>query len=175
MKRKVLFWKTIPDWMDMDHWFESIELSKLNWACAQIWTYRNLHTFCFCCHPSSLQSITLNPNHLPIFCLLGFAPHHSCRNPTLRGVWRWNSHSQNWDLGVFRDSQNFRVRLQGAKTLRIGVFFISLKSRCRKWPHMGHLDIYSTSYGKKKGRESNWQFDSQPLKVGNRPDPDVCS
>jgi len=39
---------------------------------------------------------------------------------------------------------------------------------------MGHLDIYSTSYGKKKGRESNWQFDSRPLKVGNRPDPDVC-
>jgi hypothetical protein len=27
----------------------------------------------------------------------------------------------------------------------------------------------------KKGRESNWQFDSQPLKVGNRPDPGVCS
>jgi len=39
---------------------------------------------------------------------------------------------------------------------------------------MNHLDIYSTSYGKKKGRESNWQFDSQPLKVENRPDPDVC-
>jgi hypothetical protein len=40
---------------------------------------------------------------------------------------------------------------------------------------VGHLDIYSTSYGKKKGRESNWQFDSQPLKVGNRPDPSACS
>jgi hypothetical protein len=39
---------------------------------------------------------------------------------------------------------------------------------------MGHLDICSTSYGKKKGRESNWQFDSRPLKVGNRPDPDAC-
>jgi len=26
------------------------------------------------------------------------------------------------------------------------------------------------SYGQKKGRESNWQFDSRPLKVGNRPD-----
>jgi hypothetical protein len=36
------------------------------------------------------------------------------------------------------------------------------------------LDIYNTSYGKKKGRELNWQFDSWPLKVGNRPDPDVC-
>jgi hypothetical protein len=39
---------------------------------------------------------------------------------------------------------------------------------------MSHLDIYSTSYGKKKGRKSNWQFDSQPLKIGNRPDPGVC-
>jgi len=35
---------------------------------------------------------------------------------------------------------------------------------------MGHLDIWSTSYGQKKGRESNWQFDSRSLKVGNRPD-----
>jgi hypothetical protein len=32
------------------------------------------------------------------------------------------------------------------------------------------LDIWNTSYGQKKGRESNWQFDSQPLKVKNRPD-----
>ncbi len=39
---------------------------------------------------------------------------------------------------------------------------------------MSHLDIYITSYGKKKGRESNWQFDSRSLKVENRPDPDVC-
>jgi len=39
---------------------------------------------------------------------------------------------------------------------------------------MGHLDIYSTSYGKKKGRESNWQFDFHPLKVKNRLDLGVC-
>jgi hypothetical protein len=32
----------------------------------------------------------------------------------------------------------------------------------------------STSYGKKKGQESNWQFDSRPLKVGNQLDSDVC-
>jgi hypothetical protein len=38
---------------------------------------------------------------------------------------------------------------------------------------MTHLDISSTSYGKKKGGESNWQFDSRPLKVKNRPDPSV--
>jgi len=39
---------------------------------------------------------------------------------------------------------------------------------------MSHLDICSSSYGQKKGRELNWQFDSRPLKVRNRPLPDVC-
>jgi hypothetical protein len=48
------------------------------------------------------------------------------------------------------------------------------KCRCRKWPRMSHLDICNTSYGKKKGRESNCQFDSWPLKVRNRLDPSVC-
>jgi len=50
----------------------------------------------------------------------------------------------------------------------------ALKCRCRKWPRMSHLDIYNTSYDQKKGRESKWQFDSRPQKVGNRPDPGVC-
>jgi hypothetical protein len=48
-----------------------------------------------------------------------------------------------------------------------------LKRRYRKWPRIGHLDICSPSYGQKKGRESNCQFDSRPLKVGNRPLPDL--
>ncbi len=47
------------------------------------------------------------------------------------------------------------------------------KCKCQKWPFMSHLDICSTSYDKKKGWEPNWQFDSQPLKVMNRPDPGV--
>jgi hypothetical protein len=48
-----------------------------------------------------------------------------------------------------------------------------LKCRCPKWPCIGHLDICSPSYGQKKGWESNWQFDSWPLKVGNRPLSDI--
>ncbi len=44
------------------------------------------------------------------------------------------------------------------------------KHRCLKWAHITHLDIWNTSYGQKKGRESNWQFDSWPLKIGNWPD-----
>jgi len=50
-----------------------------------------------------------------------------------------------------------------------------LKIRCPKWPRMGHLDICSPSYGQKKGRESNCQFNSWPLKVGNGPLPNVAS
>jgi hypothetical protein len=48
-----------------------------------------------------------------------------------------------------------------------------LKCRCPKWPRMSHLDICSPSYGQKKGRESNWQFDFRPQKVRNRPAPNV--
>ncbi len=54
-----------------------------------------------------------------------------------------------------------------------GVIGKILKRRYRKWPRIGHLDICSPSYGQKKGQESNWQFDSRPLKVGNRPLPDL--
>jgi hypothetical protein len=43
----------------------------------------------------------------------------NCRNPTLRQVWGWNSHSQKWELGVLWDSWNFRVRLQKPKHLAL--------------------------------------------------------
>ncbi len=49
-----------------------------------------------------------------------------------------------------------------------------MECRCLKWAHMTHLDIWNTSYGQKKGWEWNWQFDSRPLKVRNRPDFLVC-
>jgi len=49
-----------------------------------------------------------------------------------------------------------------------------LKFRCLKWARITHLNIWNTSYGQKKGRESNWQFDSWPLKVINWPDFPMC-
>jgi hypothetical protein len=58
------------------------------------------------------------------------------------------------------------------------VFYINekvLKRRCPKRPRIGHLDICNPSYGQKKGRKSNCQFDSRPLKVGNWPLPNVAS
>jgi hypothetical protein len=57
----------------------------------------------------------------------------------------------------------------------LGVIGKVLKGRYRKWPRIGHLDIYRPSYGQKKGRKSNWQFESRPLKVGNWPVLDVRS
>jgi len=50
----------------------------------------------------------------------------------------------------------------------LGVIGKVLKRKYRKWPRIRHSDICSPSYGQKKGRESNWQFDSRPQKVGNR-------
>jgi len=55
----------------------------------------------------------------------------------------------------------------------LGVIGKVLKYKYPKWLHIDHLNIYNPSYGQKKGRESNWQFDSRPLKVGNRPLPDI--
>jgi len=56
----------------------------------------------------------------------------------------------------------------------LGVIEKVLKPRYRKWPCIGHSDICSPSYGQKKGWESNWQFDSRPLKVENRTLPNVA-
>jgi len=70
-----------------------------------------------------------------------------------------------------------KLNCRGQNTSLWGVLYTVekvLKCRYRKWPCMNHLDICSTSYGRKKGQESNWQFDSRPLKVRNRFDPGVC-
>jgi hypothetical protein len=55
----------------------------------------------------------------------------------------------------------------------LGVIGKVLKRKYRKCPRIGNSDICSPSYGQKKGQESNWQFDSRPLKVKNRPLSDI--
>jgi hypothetical protein len=75
-----------------------------------------------------------------------------------------------WESAMTLETSKFDFK--GQNTLHCGVLYIIgniLKLRCLKWARMSHLDIYSTSYGEKKGRESNCQFDYRPLKVGNRP------
>ncbi len=106
--------------------------------------------------------------------VLGYA---CCRNPTLRELWGRHSHSRKWDLKSSRTPKNLERNCRGQNTSHWGVLYTIgkvLKCRCPKWPHMSHLDICSTSYGRKKGRESNWQFDSRPLKVRNQPEFGVC-
>jgi len=94
--------------------------------------------------------------------------------PYFESVWGWNSDFRNGDL---RTPEISKFDYRSQNTLHWGVLYIIgklLKCRCRKWACMGHLDIWSTCYGKKKGRESNCQFDSWPLKVRNRPNPGAC-
>jgi hypothetical protein len=74
--------------------------------------------------------------------------------------------------------ENSKRDCRGQNTLHWGVLSTVekvLKFKCPKWPCMSHLDICSTSYGQKKGQESNWQFDSRPLKVRNQPDSGACT
>jgi len=75
--------------------------------------------------------------------------------------------------GTFKNLEN---DLRGQISLHCYVFSLIgkvLKCSSPKWPRMSHLHICSPSYGQKKGRESNWQFHSWPLKVRNPPLPEV--
>jgi hypothetical protein len=100
-----------------------------------------------------------------------------CHNPTLREC---EDETRTLETGTWESSGTTEISefdYRGQNTSHWGVLYIIeklSKCRCRKWARMGHLDIYNTSYGKKKGRESNWQFDSQPLKIENRHDPGAC-
>jgi len=61
---------------------------------------------------------------------------------------------------------------KGQNSMAWKVLYINgklLERKYLKWARIAHLDIWNTSYVQKKGQESNWQFDSRPLKVGNRP------
>ncbi len=53
---------------------------------------------------------------------------HHCRNPTLRQVWGWNSHSQKWELGSPLRLPKTQSLIVGVKTPCIEVFFIPLES-----------------------------------------------
>jgi hypothetical protein len=99
--------------------------------------------------------------------------------PEWRKVWgNEPSHSQgSFHFGSWSPSGllNIQRTIEGVKTNWIKEFLISLKRyqlkrKCLKWARMTHLDIWNVSYGQKKGHESNWQFDSWPLKVRNQPD-----
>jgi hypothetical protein len=65
---------------------------------------------------------------------------------------------------------------RGQNSMACDILYIIRKlldRKCLKWACLAHLNIWNTSYGQKKGRESNCQFDSWPQRVRNRPLPDV--
>jgi hypothetical protein len=102
--------------------------------------------------------------------------------PGVQRVWgnepshsQLNSHVGSWSPE--RTPESLERYFRGQNSSPRWVLYIIgklLKCRCVKWACIAHLDIWNTSYGQKKGRESNWQFDSRPLKVGNRPDSLAC-
>jgi hypothetical protein len=62
------------------------------------------------------------------------------------------------NLESSRTPENVELDCRGQNTWHWGVLYTVgkvLKCRCPKWPCMSHLDICSTSYGRKKGQESN--------------------
>jgi hypothetical protein len=81
-----------------------------------------------------------------------------------------NSHVGSWSPEWIPKSSERDSRGQNSLTWKVTyIIGNTLKCRCLKWARIPRLDIYNTSYGKKKGRESNWHFDSCPLKVRNWP------
>jgi hypothetical protein len=83
---------------------------------------------------------------------------------------------KSWELESSGTPKCSELDIKGKNTSYcsvLGVVGKVLKRRYRKCSRIGNSDICSPSYGQKKGQESNWQFDSWPLKVGNRPLPNI--
>jgi hypothetical protein len=77
-----------------------------------------------------------------------------------------------WEMESQWTPESSEGNFRGQNSMDWRVLYIIeniLERRCLKWARIAHLDIWNTRYGQKKGQESNWQFDSQPLKNGNWP------
>jgi hypothetical protein len=101
----------------------------------------------------------------------------SLSQPYFGQVWGWSptlGKSEDLESSGTPECLGFDNKAQNTSHWGVlGVITKVLKRRYRKWPRIGHLNICNPSYGQKKGRESNWQFNSRPLKVGNWPLPDL--
>jgi hypothetical protein len=106
--------------------------------------------------PSRFQQLLTNPTTI-VHCSL------TVSHPYFGQVWGWSPTLGKVGIWSPPGLPNVQSSIERGKTPR----------RYRKCPRISNSDICSPSYGQKKGRESNWQFDSRPLKVGNRPLSDV--
>jgi hypothetical protein len=96
-------------------------------------------------------------------------------------VWEWTltlpSELPCWELESRWTPEFSKSNYKGQNPSPWKIIYIIgklLKRRCLKWARMTHLDIWNTIYSQKKGRKSNWQFDSRPRKVRNRPNSLAC-
>ncbi len=95
-----------------------------------------------------------------------------CRNPTLRRVWGWDSHS--W-MGTWESIKTLEIskfNCRGQNTSHWDIFYITgklSKRRCWKWACMNHLEIFSTSYGKKKVKNQTVSLTPDHQKLGIDP------
>jgi len=120
-----------------------------------------------------LKLFTMRICHNPSLGLATKAKGSQGRGP--RRMWDWRLtlpiELSFWELESRWTPEPSESDCKGQHTSHWKILYIIeklLKCRCLKWARMTRLDICNTSYGKKKGRESNWQFDSRPQKVGNR-------
>jgi hypothetical protein len=82
-----------------------------------------------------------------------------------------------WELKFQWTPESSKSNCRGQNPLDSRFFYIIgkfLEHTCLKWARITHLNTWNISYGQKKGLESNWQFDSRPLKVKNLPDFHAC-
>jgi hypothetical protein len=91
--------------------------------------------------------------------------------------WEWTltlpKGIQLWELESRCTPESSKRDFRSQKSMAKGIIYTIgkfLERRCLKWARIAHLDIWNIGYGQKKGWESNCQFDSRPLKVGNWPD-----
>jgi hypothetical protein len=69
-----------------------------------------------------------------------------------------------WELHLCRSPKCFEHWLKNQTSTILGLYNTIgkvLRCRCLKCPLIVHLDLICMNYDQKKGRESNWEFDSQ--------------
>ncbi len=143
-------------------WCFTLPKATILWAPLKMFSWENL-----CIIKTVKLSFLIGNNSLMKLSLtwlirpwnVMFFLHLLCRNSTLE---EWEDDSRTPELGTWESigtPETSEFDFRGQNTSHWSVLYIIeklSKFRCRKWACMSNLDICSTSYVKKKGRESNW-------------------
>jgi hypothetical protein len=110
-------------------------------------------------------ALATNPNRLQV-CRPRRRPEVTLYTPEnvkkCEGLWRnehshsqCNSHFGRWSPSGLPKLQWAISRIKTQWLVDFYIIEIFLRRRCLKWVHIVHSDIWNTSYGQKKGWESN--------------------